>query len=135
MRLVVDASVAAKWFIIEPDSHLAASVRNEDLIAPAILRIECANALIKRLRIGEIDERQTRSRLGRVSTMPVTLHPLDEDRSIDLALQLRHPAWDCGYLALALEQRIRVVTADERFYRHATDGGYGANILLLSDYA
>ena len=35
--IVVDASVALKWVLTEPDSDVAIALRNEELIAPDLL--------------------------------------------------------------------------------------------------
>lgn len=39
------------------------------------------------------------------------------ERAFDLALDLRHPIYDCLYLALALDRGVRMVTADQGFVR------------------
>ena len=44
MTLVVDASVATKWLLPEPDSDQALRVRAERLVAPPLFRLECGNA-------------------------------------------------------------------------------------------
>ena len=134
MRLVVDASVAAKWLIDEPDSELAAEFLGEDLIAPSILRLECANALIRRLRMGELSHEQTVAKVGEIAKLPVRLHAFDETGAFSLALALRHPVFDCGYLALARSQAILLVTADKQFYDKASDNGFGGHVRLMSDF-
>jgi predicted nucleic acid-binding protein len=39
-----------------------------------------------------------------------------------IAIELDHPAYDCVYLALAVESNCRFVTADERFPRKVGEG-------------
>jgi predicted nucleic acid-binding protein len=51
-RLVIDASVAVKWVIPEPDSERAELDRG--LVAPDVLFAACANALWKKVRRGEL---------------------------------------------------------------------------------
>ena len=43
--LVVDASAAIKWLVEEPGSDAALALRDHDLMAPSLLRIETANVL------------------------------------------------------------------------------------------
>ena len=43
--LVVDASAAIKWLVEEPGSDAALVLRDHDLMAPSLLRIETANVL------------------------------------------------------------------------------------------
>ena len=47
--------------------------------------------------------------------------PLDDLRepALEMAIELRHPIYDCFYLALAQRQRCALVTADRRFLRVA----------------
>ena len=62
MRLVVDASIAVKWSVIEQDSDLAAKLIESDheLIAPELLAVEVANALTS-LGAGERSTASTRT--------------------------------------------------------------------------
>ena len=135
MTLVVDASVAAKWLIHEPDSALAVRYLAEDLIAPTILRIECANALIRRLRLRQLSQEETGRRLRELLTLPVQLQTVDEDSAFRLALTLRHPVYDCLYLALAHARDVPLVTADRTFRDKAVAAGLGARIELMGEEA
>ena len=63
MPLVVDASIAVKWVLPEPDSERArALILRGDLTAPDLLRLEVANALWKQARRGAITPERARSR-------------------------------------------------------------------------
>ena len=55
-RLVVDASVAVKWFLPEAQSDAARALlgSGHDLIAPELVYAELGIALVKRVRKGEI---------------------------------------------------------------------------------
>ena len=55
MTLIVDASVAIKWFIDEPGSEVARRLwRDEpDLLAPDLLVPEVCNAAWRKVRLGE----------------------------------------------------------------------------------
>ncbi len=56
MKCVLDASVAIKWVIVEPDSNKATRLREDcrnaihELIAPESFTIECAYSLTKKQR-------------------------------------------------------------------------------------
>ncbi|OHC81211.1 MAG: hypothetical protein A3G73_01560 [Rhodospirillales bacterium RIFCSPLOWO2_12_FULL_67_15] len=54
MIVVVDASVAAMWFLPEPHSESAALLLDAkcELIAPDLMRLEVANALAQAARAG-----------------------------------------------------------------------------------
>ncbi len=44
-----------------------------------------------------------------------------ELRALELALELRHPVYDCVYLALAERLDRKLITADRRFLRGLAD--------------
>ena len=54
MRLVVDASVAVKWLVTEPDSDIARELAagGDDLHAPRLMTSEIANTLWRKTRSG-----------------------------------------------------------------------------------
>jgi predicted nucleic acid-binding protein len=116
--LVVDASVAVKWFLDEPGDREARALveRSEALIAPELIVAEVLNAIWKRLLAGDADIRQgprVAAVLPKVLAQIRSLGPLAA-RALEIAAELRHPAYDCFYLALAEERRAKLVTADRR---------------------
>lgn len=118
MTIVVDASVAVKWVMSESGSAAAAALRDEDdyLMAPALVIAEIGNALWKKAVRREIESRDARAALHlAVShfTEIVELNDLREN-ALRLAIELRHPIYDCFYLALAERERCALITADER---------------------
>jgi predicted nucleic acid-binding protein len=64
MRVVVDASVAVKWFVDEGTASDRAARRlllaGHDLIAPSLLLSEVQNVMWKKLRAGQVTEEQGR---------------------------------------------------------------------------
>jgi predicted nucleic acid-binding protein len=125
MNLVVDASVAVKWLFDESDSEraeaLLASAGEDDLklVAPAILPAEVANALWKRMRRGDMDRRKTLETGQRFEDICPILLPIEDlvQRALELAIDSRHPVYDCLYVALAEELNADLISADERLYR------------------
>lgn len=117
MTIVIDASAAVKWVCAEPDSDLAVALRTENLTAPVLWLAEAANALWRRVRIGDIDADEARLRLSQLSRAPVASLPIEPllDPALALATALGHPIYDCLYLALAVHHSTYVVTADRRF--------------------
>lgn len=131
MTLVIDASVAVKWLFAEDGSKSAAAYLATPLIAPPMFRLECANAVIKRLRLREIGRREAAYLLREVEYLPVELRDVSERAVFDLALQLAHPVADCAYLALARAEGIQMLTADDRFVRAARSASLDKHIRLL----
>ena len=138
MRLVVDASVAIKWLITEPDSGIARELAasDEDLHAPRLMASEVANALWRKARLSEVKRGDIGTMLAWVPEMPVRWSA-DETIGADaarLALALDHPVYDCVYLALAHRIGARVVTADPRFVAALAPTEHGEAVVTLADY-
>jgi len=131
---VVDASVVVKWVVDEVGSDEAAALRGDELQAPDWIRVECANVLWAKSRRRELAPNEASERLALLLEAPVALFPASEilERAFALAQELAHPVYDCLYLALALERRCPLVTADERFVTAVRRGGvYDADVRSL----
>ena len=123
--LVVDASVAVKWILPEDGHEEAVLLQDQyqeekiDLIAPTLLIAEVANVLWKRARRGDLTVHDAQHCFqGFLRDSPILMESSAMEASA-LALALAHgrPVYDCLYLALALEHRCDLITADERFFR------------------
>jgi predicted nucleic acid-binding protein len=135
---VADASVAAKWLFKEHDSELAETLRGRPLIAPPLLWLECGSVIWSRIGRGLLAAREVPALLAYLEAVPV--EPVTMERQLDLilrvAIELRHPVYDCAYLALAVATDLRVVTADQRFVRAVKrDDVLARHIILLGDLA
>jgi predicted nucleic acid-binding protein len=120
--IVVDASVAAKWLLDEPDSALAAEVLQSDrggLFAPALVRIEVANTIVRHLREGRLTKPEAQAlcaaweQMLRDGVVVLTADIELFDEAVRLAIEVRHTVPDCLYLALAMEMDATLVTADD----------------------
>jgi predicted nucleic acid-binding protein len=134
---VVDASVAIKWFLPEENGELAERLKENRyrLCAPDLMKVEVANALWKKVRKGEISERECQMIVGALTDGAVQFVP-DGDlfvAAFQLACRLDHPVYDCLYLVLAEAERGRVVTADMRLVDKARSAGMGDFILGLAE--
>jgi predicted nucleic acid-binding protein len=118
VTLVVDASVAAKWVLPEPDSSRAEALREsrEPLIAPELILAEIGNAIWKRAVNGEIKPAQALEALEIATGLLAALVPMRElaARAAEIAIQLRHPIHGCFYLALAERERAPLISADKK---------------------
>lgn len=131
-RVVVDASVAVKWFVPE---ELSADARKllapeYELLAPDLLWAELGNALWKKHRRQELD-RRTASRLFRdFARVPIQFHPAERWTEAALEVAIRHDitVYDGLYLVLAAGNDCRLVTADRRL-REASRGGVIRNLV------
>jgi predicted nucleic acid-binding protein len=117
MSLIVDASIATKWVANEPKSDEARALYlSDDCLAPSLILAEVGNALWKKHRQQLITVAQARAA---ISALPGHLQLFDiiplAEHALEFALALRHPIYDCYYLALAERESAMLVTADERF--------------------
>jgi predicted nucleic acid-binding protein len=124
--LVVDASVAVKWFVPEELSRDARQVlaAEYELLAPDLLWAELGNVLWKKHRRREIEERTAIRLLRDFARVPLRLHPAERWTGAALELALRHgvTVYDGLYLALAAGHGCRLVTADRRLHEACRGG-------------
>jgi predicted nucleic acid-binding protein len=137
MSLIVDASVAAKWYLAETNSDRAQRLVEEghEHIAPDILLAEVGNTLFKAWSRGAIDDANMDASLSQLPTVFASLWPIRDLVADALVISriLRHPVYDCIYLALAWRTNILVVTADERFLRVAQAAAWNRFLIDLRE--
>lgn len=116
MTAVIDACVAVQWVLDEGFSQRADALRDEEgLIAPALIAAEIGNAIWKAVRWAGV------SPSAALPAMSAALHPLDAligeetlcTRALELSIALKHPIYDCFYLALAEREGAPLVSFDE----------------------
>jgi predicted nucleic acid-binding protein len=135
---VIDASVAVKWVLQEQHSSVAEEFLAQDLLAPALLQIECANVFWHKVLKQEMDAAVAEIALRAIFGVGIEL-VADEAlllHSLSMANQIKHPVYDCLYAALAELRGAPMVTADEKFvrtYRTKRLLETPAKILLLSE--
>jgi predicted nucleic acid-binding protein len=119
--LVVDASVALKWYVVEQESERAERLLHGSfrLHAPSLLKLELANALSENVRRQIITEAQALFAFSGADRTIGQWHATDDvvPLALEWSLALRHPVYDLCYLALAQSVGARVVTADTAFLR------------------
>jgi predicted nucleic acid-binding protein len=118
VRLVVDASVVVPCFVPERFSQAARGwvVAADVLLAPELLSLECANALWKKVRLGELTLHDARSAVERIVSGFVELRSSTSlaSTALELGTELNHPVYDCVYIALAEAERAAFLTADRK---------------------
>jgi predicted nucleic acid-binding protein len=115
--MIIDANVATYWCVHTPMTASAKAILSRsDLRAPALIRIETTHALLKYLRVGLITHDQFRDGIRGIQD---AIFEFADDGHLlgvgtDIALANSRPIYDCLYLALALERREPLATADKR---------------------
>jgi predicted nucleic acid-binding protein len=119
--VVIDASVAMKWFVPEPLSPEAARLLDGsfDLVAPDLLLPEFGNTLWKKLVRREIVSREASEILTALARVPFTIIRSGEllDAALEIALATRRTVYDALYVAAAVRRDCTLLTADDRLVR------------------
>jgi predicted nucleic acid-binding protein len=118
--LVIDASIAVKWIVEEEGTPQALILREKGkLIAPELLVAECAIILWKKVQRNEVSQEEALFGAKLLQGADIELLPMRSlfEIATRTAIELDHPAYDCIYLALAIENECPFVTADERLLR------------------
>jgi len=126
---VVDASVAAKWFLPEPGTEAAIELRQRHLdgevrlVAPDLLVYEVANALRYHPRIGA---EPWADHIGDLFALDIGFDPASEPSmraTIGAAFRYGLSIYDAAYIALAERLDTVLYTADESLLRAAGPRG------------
>ena len=136
--LVVDASVAVKWFVTEDASDKAdeVSASSHTLLAPRLIMIEVANALARKAMQKLIAPPEAAEY---VRILPQFLAGLlDVDDLIEPALQNacshRHPIYDFVYLEAARRRDTQMLTADQKFIAKVKGTNVAKLVVSLSEW-
>jgi predicted nucleic acid-binding protein len=118
---VVDATVAVGWSITLPYTHACNRLLQEAsaLIAPDLIIAEVTNAFFQQAKTGLADTARLTDALNLLPRWFAEIVPCStlRVRAFQLANELQHPAYDCFYLALALDRNVKFLSADVQFLR------------------
>lgn len=126
-RYVLDASVAAKWFLHEEEHVEIAEIflrrMLEDQIslhAPSLIRFELGHVLTKaqRRKRRRIEPDMSLRAYRSFIRMPVTFHDLDDEaliNSLEFSVKLHRGFYDSVYVCLAIELECKWLTSERRY--------------------
>ncbi len=136
--LIVDASVAVKWFVPEEGSDQAERLfaRDMRLCAPKLFLGEVANALWKTVRRGDMSVAASSESISRLPGYISILFDTDAllSAAFDMACALDHPIYDCLYVESARRFEMPLLTADARLIRKLAGTPYATHVTPLSDW-
>ena len=136
-RVVIDASVAVKWFLPEEDSDAARAIlrSGHDLLAPELLYAEVGSVLNKRSKRGEFDQADALNMLRSLVELRIVVRPHQPLAEAAWAICTRYGQsfYDSLYLALALGSEARFVTADKRFFSALKDTPLAPHMAWVSE--
>ena len=135
---IVDASVAVKWVLREADSDRAAAfaASGANMLAPDILVIEAANALRKAESTGVVSRSFAENALAGLRSIfdPLIVSADLIDTAFAEAIDLKHPIYDCIYLAASVRLNAPLITSDAAFVAKLADTQFASNVLLLATW-
>jgi predicted nucleic acid-binding protein len=126
MSLIVDATVALKWYVDEPGSAQAATLLiRDDLIAPDLIFAEVGSAFWKLVRRNLASRKQAELALDRLVQDIVLAVPSRELAADAFRLSQKHDhsVYDCLYVALARREDAPLMTADAKLSALAAAAG------------
>lgn len=132
---VIDASVAAKWFL--PEEHTDAALRFLDeslaLSVPDLLFAEFGNLLLKRVNRGHLSERDARRIVKTLLAAPLEIEQSERhvELALDIAVKLGLTVYDSLYVAVAAARKDRLVTADRRLYEAVARSALAGHVLWV----
>jgi predicted nucleic acid-binding protein len=139
MIVVIDASMAVKWFLLEPDSAAARAVLAEnigEICVPAIFGIEVVATLVREANNHKPHADSMRDAISRLTSLmsdgSITARSETPDQlanAANIAIDLGHPFKDCLYLALAIALECELVTCDAKFATKAKGIWTGVRLL------
>ncbi len=123
--MVIDASVALKWYLDEED-HSSKAIRllqnyisNEfDIIAPSLLEYEVVNGLIIAQKRGRIKEERILMAIEGFMNLGIKFIDLSTiySKVIHYCRNYNFSAYDSSYMAVAEEKSADLITADKGLY-------------------
>ena len=121
--VVIDTSVAYKWFSIDKEEHISYALKlleahlhnRETIIAPDIIIYELSNAWATktRLSVGKIETFLEDFEELKIKIEPVTFELIG--KAICFAKKYHVSVYDASYAVLAKEKKCDLVTADSKF--------------------
>jgi len=133
--VVVDASVAAMWFLPERYSENAALllIPEYDLVAPELIQLEVGGALLEAVRREEMSITDSAEAL--TALLPSAIRTLPSADHIETAFEIARgqggSIYDAVYIALALTLDAPLITADQRLATVA--GKAEVRVTLIAD--
>ena len=106
-------------------------------MAPDSLLSEFGNAISRKIREDDLSPEASGKWLELVGEQITRFVPARELLlpALEMSVELRHPIYDCLYLALALREGAVLVTDDRAFLRKTADSRWRENVLSMSDFA
>lgn len=134
MRFVADCSVMLPWYLEDEKTdyteRLLDSLESNQLVVPALWRLEFTNALLAAARRKRISEARRQEIIDQAEQLPISFdsYLVSLSSISDLARNYHLTTYDAAYLELALRQSLPLATLDSQLIKAAKK----ANVSILS---
>lgn len=134
MRFVADCSVTLSWYLEDEKTDYTErfldSLESNQLIVPALWRLEFTNALLAAVRRKRISEARRQEIVNQAERLPITFdgYLVSLSHMSDLARDYHLTTYDAAYLELAQRQSLPLATLDSQLIEAART----ANVSILS---
>lgn len=135
--IVVDASVAVKWFVAEADSDTALTLFRSGavLLSPDHALGEIGEVLVRHCRRGGMTVDEVRSANDAITERLALRSPLPLiDLATTIALDASVSFYDALYVAAAERWHVPLVTADARLVNSVAATPWRSRVILLRDW-
>jgi predicted nucleic acid-binding protein len=121
-NLVVDSSVAVKWFVVEPYTAEAQRILDDyqngvvSFLAPDLINAEFGNIIWKKHLFQGLDAGDAQNIIDAFRALQFTITPTATllEEAYKIAVAHRRTVYDSLYLVLSLRENCQFVTADEK---------------------
>lgn len=128
VNLVIDSSVAIKWFVVELNSVDARRILDDyqtGLVffsAPDLIYAEVGNIVWKKQTIQGLSAADAQDIISSFRAINFNVTPASDllEDAYQLAVKYQRTVYDSLYLALSLREQCQLITADERLVNSVT---------------
>ena len=137
-RPVVDASVAVKWYLTT-EIHAEAADRllrrGRQLLVPDLIFPEIGSIVWKQARKGEMNEQEALAVVRSLGHLGLLTFPSQSlvVPAVEIACRTGRTVYDCLYLALAIQEKSVMVTADEKFFNALQETPYAMFLIWIGN--
>ena len=140
-RVVVDGSVAIKWFLTEDYTAEALRIRarydSDDLVllVPDLINAEVGNVIWAKRRSRILTTEEAQTAIDDFRTIEFELTPTSQllNAAYHLAADHNITVYDAMYVALSLREGCRLVTADEDMVKNL--GSAYMNVIFVANWS
>lgn len=140
-KVIVDASVGAKWIVPGEPWEEHATILKEKIVsgdltayAPSLFLYEIASIVVKSMAIGALTPKDCSEALDAIKLLGINIQPIlweDMIEIVDIAIKTNLTVYDSTYLYLCKKLNAKLVTADEELKNR---GEKVADVCFIEDF-